>query len=63
MTVLSRDNPADPGLRFPQERKATASAYLTREQLLAQYEALAAKGCQLAALRVRNILTKREGQS
>jgi hypothetical protein len=38
----------------------TRSAYLTPAQLLAQYEALAAKGCPIAAERVRLFRSKQE---
>jgi hypothetical protein len=41
----------------------TRSAYLTPAQLLAQYEALAAKGCPLAAERVRLFRSKQEGRA
>jgi hypothetical protein len=67
MSRMSRSAPIDPvsgttdlTLRFPLPRQATRPAYLTPTQLLAQYEALAAKGCPIAAERVRLFRSKQE---
>jgi hypothetical protein len=67
MSRMSRRIPIDPKtgttdltLRFPLTRQAPLPAYLTPTQLRAQYEALAAKGCLLAAERVRLFRSKQE---
>jgi hypothetical protein len=67
MSILSRSAPidpktgtTDPTLRFPLVRQATRPAYLTPAQLLAQYEALAAKGNEAAAFRAKALRARME---